>query len=785
MSPVKTAEIVPGLSARAGGLPLEVDTFVGRRAELDEIRRQLGEHPLVTLVGPGGVGKTRLALRSAAQMGRTFSDGVRFVELGTISDPALLLPTIAEIVGMHDHAGAASLPAVVEALADRRTLLVVDNCEHLIQELAELAAAVLQRCPGVRIIATSRERLGIAGEAVLQVRPLPVPAAHDPIDPTALPRFEAVSLFAERARAVVPDFELTGSNGENVARICREIDGIPLAIELAAARLRTLAPAELADRLGKRLSVLTTGNRAAPTRHQTMRLCVDWSYEACTPAERLLWERLSVFGGPFGIDAVEDICAYGDIAPDAVLDLLGSLVEKSIVSRDGAADHAPFRLLATLREYGRERSVESLGIDELRDRHLEWYAHLTSRARAEQVSAEQQRWAARLDRELPNLRAALEHGVARNGSPEAVLQICGNLHLFWISRGLLSEGRLWLDRVFRSTGALGPAHAPALFSAVALSGFQGDVAAASTYADRCRTIAGVLDDSTVEAYVLSVDGMVALFDGDLAAAQTIMSKAADAHRDNGDILREVEILVGLALACGLSGDAAAAAIVHQRILDITEPREESWYRSYSLWALGIALWREGEHAQAAELLVDSLQLRRRLNDALGSLWCLEGLALVALGLGQLERSAVLLAATSSLSTRMGSPPATFPDLVLAYERCRDEVEAALDARTYKASVARGAALDVNAAIAYALGEADSPAAEPPDDPWDALTRREREVAKLVARGMSNRAIAETLVISPRTAENHVEHILTKLGLSSRSQVAAWVAGGSPPTQSPE
>lgn len=775
---------MPGLAARAGLLPLEVDAFVGRRAELDQVRRRIGDHPLVTLVGPGGVGKTRLALRAASQVARTFHDGVRFADLGTLSDPVLVTPTVAEVIGLHGHAGSIGVEAVVGALADRRVLLVLDNCEHLVEEVAEIAAAVLHRCPAVRILATSRERLGIAGEAVLQVQPLGVPTAADRVNPVALPRFEAVSLFVERAQAVVPGFALTGKNGEEVARICREVDGIPLAIELAAARLRTLAPGELADRLGQQLAVLTTGNRGAAPRHQTMRLCVDWSFEACTPSERLLWERVSVFAGPFGIDAVEDICAYGDISPSAVLDLLGALVEKSIVIRDSTADHAQFRLLETLREYGRERCAQSGGWDELRRRHLRWYAHLTTRARAEQVSAKQQRWAARLDRELPNLRAALDHSLTLAEPSEAALSICGNLHLFWLSRGLLAEGRLWFDRVLAGSHPPGVALAQALFSAVALAQYQGDLAAASSYAARCRELADQVDDAAIGAYALSVEGMVSLFGGDLSAARTLLSRAADAHHATGDVLREVEILVGFSLACALAGDAPRASEVHRRILAITEPRGESWYRSYSLWVLGIAQWRDGQSERAAELLVESLWLRRQLNDALGSLWCVEGLGLVAASAGELERAAVLLAATSVLFKRMGSPPATFPDLVSAHEECRHQVAASVGQSSYDAAAARGEALDLDGAIAYALGEDRAPA-QAHTDPWSALTPRERQVAELLAAGLSNRAIAERLVISPRTAEAHVEHILAKLGLTSRNQVAAWAARSSPTTHETE
>lgn len=566
------------LASRSGLLPLEVDAFVGRRAELDEIHRHLGNHPVVTLVGPGGVGKTRLALRAA------------------------------------------------------------------------------------------------------------------------------------------------------------------------------------------------------------LRVALDWSYEACSPQERLMWDRLSVFAGSFGIDSAEDVCTYGDIGTASALDLVGALVEKSIVTRDRHSDDTRFRLLETVREYGRARLAERGELVEIQHRHAEWFAQLASRVRVDQISARQQQWAMRLDRELPNLRAALDFGLADPERAGTALHIAGCLHLFWISRGLLAEGRHWLEQGLAAHADPSLTRAQALFSAAALAGFQGDAESAAVHAAASRSLADVLDDVEGGAYAASVEGMVALFRGDLTAARQLLRAGIDGYRSSGDLLREIEVSVGLALACGLDGDAEGAEQVHERILAITRPREESWYQSYSLWALGIARWRDGDRDRAAELLIESLRLRRRMNDALGSLWCLEGLALVAADERDLERAAVLLAATAKLSAGMGSPPATFADLASAHQRCSSQVADALGPRRYDAMAARGAELDLDAAISLALGGDEVPPERASTvDPWSALTPREREVAALVASGLSNRAIAESLVISPRTAETHVERILTKLGLTSRTQVAAWATDTATPS----
>lgn len=768
-----TAESPVARRPRIGNLPGEVDTFIGRRGELEDIRELFGSFPLVTLVGLGGVGKTRLAIRAASRLSRVYGDRTWFVELGDLHDPALLIPTLAEAVGVLEPA--VTLQSVVAHLSKQPALLVLDNCEHMLDEVAAAVKALLRACPQLRVLATSRERLGIRGEGFLDVEPLTFPKLETDSSPEALLRFDAVNLFTERARAVMPDFMLTQRNSAHIARICQQLDGVPLALELAAARLRTLSPGELAARLVNRYQMLTGGSRGAPLRHQTMRLCVDWSHEQCTAAEQLLWQRIAVFTGSFELDAVEVICGFGGLVRDDVLNVLSALVDKSIVSLERSEESTQFRLLETIREYGLERLAESGELNDLRRRHRDWYESMTKSVRHDMIGPLQLDWTARLDRELSNVRSAMEYCLAEPGEAVVAHRIAGRLHLYWISRGLLAEGRYWLDRAL-AADADNPANhdrVVALFSVVALTGIQGDVAAAAEAARECRSAAAAVGDLTTEAYATNAAGMLALFTGELPAAATSLGKAAQDHHVSGDTLPELEALIGVALAYALLGELDRAVEYHARVLNITRPLEESLFRAFSLWVLGIAMWRSGQIAEAAEMLGQSLRLRRRMNDLTGSAWCIQGLAFVAESMLQPERAAVLLGASASLSHDAGTPPATFPDLISASTAAAGRIRQKVGDGAYARAFDRGRGMDLANAVAFALGE-PVPERDRTDRKATLLTPREWQVAHLVADGLTNRGIADKLVISPRTAENHVEKILSKLGFTTRTQIATWV-----------
>ncbi|MGV9868043.1 protein kinase domain-containing protein [Rhodococcus koreensis] len=754
-----------------GNLPVELTSFVGRRREATEAKRLLSDSRLVTLTGIGGVGKTRLALRVADSVRRAFGDGVWLIELGELQDSALLVDTVAAALGLRKQSVQSPQELLANYLADRRLLLVLDNCEHLVGAVAGLAEALLHGCPELRILATSREPLGIGGETVLRVPPLAVPDPDRTPSLQVLPRYEAVTLFVERARAAVPTFSLTESNLNAVARICQRLEGLPLPIELAAARMRALSAEQVLQRLTDRYRLLTAGRRDAPSRQQTLRLCVDWSYELCTPQEQRMWSWLSVFSGGFELEAAEEICA-SELSPNDLLDVVASLVDKSVLIREQAGDVARYRLLETLRDYGREKLLASGTYPRLRRRHQNWYERLALRAEEEWIGPRQVDWIARLAREQSNLREVMEFCLTEPGGEESALRIATAMYPFWLSRGLLGEGRHWLGRAVaipcrRATLA----RVEAICAASMLAVIQDDIALATSLIEEGRQAARVVGDAMSEAVVDQAAGQLATFSGDLTGALELFERALVALRAEGDLLRQVTVLLVLAIANWLLGDADRAAACHEEVLAITEAHGESVYRAYSLGALGMTLWQR-DPDRAARLLEQGLRLSRVVDDTLGSAHCIEAMAWIAAARRDLERAAELMGVAHTLWQSVGNQEVVIRGLRAFHEECEKITRRALGEQAFTTAFRRGADLNFEHAVGYALGEA--PSAEKPVAETATLTRRERQVADLVAQGLTNRAIAEKLVISPRTAQGHVEHLLIKLGFTSRAQIAAWV-----------
>ncbi|KXF56488.1 LuxR family transcriptional regulator [Rhodococcus sp. SC4] len=756
---------------RSGNLPSELTSFVGRRREMTDARRLLTVTRLLTLTGIGGVGKTRLALRIAVDAQRAFDDGVWLVELGELQDETLVTDAVTAALALRDPTTRPALETLLGYFRDRRVLLVLDNCEHLVDAVARMADALLRACPELRILATSREPLGIGGEMVMRVPPLTVPDPDRQPSLQGLPRYEAVTLFTDRAVAAVPEFGLNEGNQGAVAGICQRLDGLPLPIELAAVRLRAMSAEQILQRLTDRYRLLTAGVRGAPSRQQTLRLCIDWSYELCSAQEQELWGRLAVFAGGFELDAAESICA-GQLSAEYLLDLVAALVDKSILIREEAGAVVRYRLLETLREYGREKLQETGEYAALRRRHRDWYQQLALRAETEWISSRQQDWIARLEREQPNLREALQFCLTVPGdiAGGTGLQIAGALYPFWLSRGLLSEGRLLLERVLASPSEPPtPERVKCLYAASVLAGVQGDLSAVSALVEEARVLAERIDSAPARAISIHAAGRLAVRSGDLPNAVMYFESVLGEFRAEGDILRQVECLLGLALACGLLGDTARAVACHQEVLAITELHGESVHRAYSLWALGLAM-RPSDAGQGTTLLEQSLRLARSVDDPLGSALSVEALAWVAADEHRPKRAAVLMGAAEALRLTVGSSTVIVPNQLAYHEECERLTRRALGEHAFEAEVRHGRAMGSDAAIAYALDEkleAQASAAT-------VLTRREREVAELVAKGLTNRAIADKLVIAQRTAQGHVEHVLAKLGFTSRTQIAAWI-----------
>lgn len=769
---------------KVGNLPLELTSFVGRRHEVAEARRLLASARLVTLTGIGGVGKTRLALRVADDARRSFEDGVWLCELGELHDGALAADAVVGALGFQQQAATTPVESLVEEIGDRRLLLVLDNCEHVVADAAVLVEMLLRSCRELRILATSREALGIGGESVLRVPPLSVPDPSQPPTLKGLPGFDAVTLFEQRAAAAVPEFGISEDNRAAVTGICQQLDGLPLLIELAAVRLRSLSAEQILARLADRYRLLTGGSRAAPSRQQTLRLCIDWSHELCTPRERELWSRLSVFDGGFEMDAVEGVCLgdlpdrlHGnDLHGDDLLDTLASLVDKSILISEQRGTVVRFRILETIREYGRERLEEAGGGEVLRRRHRDWYAELAVRAEAEWIGPRQLEWIDRLCSEQPNVRAALDFCLDDPEAGEIGLRTADAMFQFWLSRGQYGEGRRWLDRLLAAQGGRPTLErVRALYDASVLVGMQGDVPVGIELVQEAIELAGRRGDEESRAFATCAEGRLALRSGRLADAHAAFEDAATTFRSLDNLLMEITALQGLAMASGLLGVTDQALSACERVLALTEPRGESLCRARALWTLGLVLWDMGDdNARAEGLVREGLHHTRMASDAVSAGWCLQILAWIAATERRWERAAVLMGATEVLRRGLAGPTVIVPTLLGRHDELERRTRQALGVRGYDAAFRRGRGLTPAEAFAFALDEDVPTTAQSGDDASVSLTRRERQVADLVAQGLTNREIAEKLVIAQRTAQGHVEHVLAKLGFTSRTQIAAWM-----------
>ncbi|MDV7355186.1 protein kinase [Rhodococcus oxybenzonivorans] len=774
-----SADSSPRRRGSAGNLPLDLTGFVGRRHEIAETRRQLAASRIVTLTGMGGVGKTRLALRVAHDARRGFANGVWLVELGELRDAQLVTNTISEALGCRHQSGNSALSALTEYLADKQLLLVFDNCEHLLEAVAAQANTLLRSCPGLRILATSREPVGLAGEVVLRVPPLSVPDDRRVPSLRELPQYESVMLFVERATTVQPDFELTAENQSAVTAICQRLDGLPLSIELAAVRLRAMSVQQVLDRLTDRLQLLKLGSRAAPSRQQTLRMSIDWSYELCSPDEQQLWARLTIFAGSFELDAADDICA-GAIASADLLDLLAALVDKSIVIKEEAGSVVRYRLLETLRDYGREKLQGLGGLAVLRERHRCWYQKLVVGAETDWVSPRQLDCIRRLDREQPNLRDILRFCSESPEGAETGLHIASALFPYWISRGHLSEGRLWFGRLLQAHDRQPTAdRTKVLYQSSVLAGMQGDTADEAALLAEADAGTDQGPDSSLPALAHFAAGCLALYSADPVRAAASFNNAVTAAVDENYLFCRIASLLGLEFCSISTGDARTGYQCHEEMYSLTEQHGEIVYRGRSCMTGGWALWIEGELAGAVAVLEEGLRLSSQVDDQVGVARCLQVLAWVEADQRHAVRAATLLGAAEGMWREIGGSVSTFLDKTHYQRECEQWTRRALSEREYQRQLLYGRNLGDDEAVAFALGRQSQGAKTSLSDTPVALTRREREVANLVAEGLTNRQIAERLVIAQRTAQGHVEHILSKLGFTSRTQIAAWVAGRPP------
>ncbi|MBP2326577.1 putative ATPase/DNA-binding CsgD family transcriptional regulator [Kibdelosporangium banguiense] len=753
----------------SGNLPVALTSFVGRRQEIADVRARLATARLLTLTGAGGVGKTRLALEVAAEARKAFADGVWLVDLAPVGEPALVPRAVVTALGIPDQSSKPAEEQLTEYLSERQALILIDNCEHLVGACALLMNRLLRGGARLRVLATSRRTLGVYGEHIYIVPPLSTPEPDQTSPLKELEGYESVRLFAERAITIQPGFEISERNRHTVTKLCARLEGIPLAIELAAARLRVLSLDELVERLEDRFTVLGGGSRTVEPRQRTLRALISWSYDLCSPIERLLWARLSVFAGGFSLDAVEGVCTDEHVPQEAVLDLLGQLITQSVVLLVDSDGQVRYRMLETIRQYGRERLVEAGELERLRSRHRDFYLDLAEGIAARWNGGGQAAGLARLRADKDNLRAALEYCVSDPDRTPSALALVSALRFHWCADGFLSEGRRWLDRVLARPGGDCPARATALWVAAWATLLQGDYQTAAERLDECEE----LGDASARSQVMSLRGTLANFQGRLAEAIDRFEQAIGELTAVNDGRGVLMTLFQLAIAQACAGDARAADTAKRAIM-LSEECGELWCRSYALWSLGFDAWVRGELDSAAELTRAGLAIQSGFNDHVGTALMIELLAWVAASKGESRHAARLLGSLRAIWQRIGTTIAAFgPHLADHHDRCERDVAHALKASAFATAIAQGGRLDLGQAITCALDEAAATTTEPPVGK-PALTRREHEVAQLVARGLSNRMIADSLVISPRTVDGHLEHILAKLGFTSRSQVAAWV-----------
>ncbi len=793
---------MPAPRRPSGNLPAPTTAFVGRGRELDETRQALASARLVTLTGVGGVGKTRLAVRAATDLQRAFPDGAWLVDLAPLDDPGLVAQTTAATIGVRDQSARWLVAVLSDHLADKHLLLVLDNCEHLLDACAVLADTLLEAAAELRILATSRQPLGLPGEQTVLVPPLGLPDLEpDASDASVdrLTRSDAVSLFVARAGEVVPGFTLTEQNAPAVAAVCTRLDGVPLAIELAVARLRALSPDQVLDRLDERFRLLTRGNPAARPRQQTLQALVDWSYALCSAEERELWGRVSVFAGSFDLPAAESVCPGAGLPADALLDAVAGLVEKSVLLREEHRTGVRYRLLETIRQYGRERLAEHGAETRLRRRHLDYYLALAEVGSAEWFSRDGPSWLDRVRAEHPNVRAALDFclsratagggaaagGAAAGGAAEveAGLRLASALWFGWRGMGQLGEGRRWLDRLLAAGTEPSVTLARALWVSGSLAVLQGDLPAARPLLERSASLAERLGDQSAQAYAAVFLGQVALAEGDPASAAELTERGLAAHRAADDPFGTALALIRLSLTASALGEADRAGRHAEEYIALCAARGAGWLTPFGHFALAVELWRRGDLPGAVEQARSTVRAHQADDDRIGVAEGVEVLAWAAVADCRADRGARLIGGLDRIWRAVGAPLFGFPHLVGHREQCVARCRSMLGDREFAAATDRGRRLSLHALVEYAL-EQPAPAgagAGGAGDRPDPLTRRELEVAELIARGLSNKEIAGSLVIAQRTAETHVEHVLTKLGFTSRAQIASWVtarrAGG--------
>lgn len=761
-------------------LPASRTSLIGRKCELIETKRLLAMTRLLTLTGAGGSGKTRLAVEMARDLVGAYPDGVWLVALAPLSDPELVPQAAATALGVREISAHSVTEALLDHLRSKNLLLVLDNCEHLIDAVALLAELLLDASPNLRILATSREALGITGELNWPVPTLALPdAAHGPFSVDEIEGYESIRLFVERASCRTSTFSLKAENAQAVVEICQRLDGMPLAIELAAARVDALTVEQISGRLSESLKLLTVGARTATPRQQTLKGALDWSYDLLLETEKKLFGRLSTFVGGWTLEAAEAVGAGDGIEEKEVLDLISRLVDKSLVIAEAREDGTlRYKMLELVSQYGQSRLAESNEFETVRHLHAVWFLRLAEKAERKLRGRTQAACLKQLEREHDNLRAALSWALEWREA-ELGLRLGGALGEFWHMHGHLSEGRRWLEAVLAiREGLSASARAKALARVGYIAWEQGDYERSLAFSEESLALARELGDMEVVAAALSSLGWAALFQNDLQQASALTEEAISLQRASGDAVGVVRSLLILVFVANTQRDYERAMTLHEESLDLARKEEDGFALVLSLLSGAFAHLGRSNYQGTRSLCREGIELSRRFGMPHLTAAHLHILSCLAASQDQPIRSARLWGAAETLREAIGTILSPVEQYI--YGPYIEAARTQLDEAEWDVAIEEGRKMSLEAAMEYALSEERSHTetqarGQPPSGRREAkLTHRQREIAVLVSQGLTNRRIATELGISEHTVATHVAKTLKKLGLCSRVQIAAWM-----------
>jgi predicted ATPase len=685
---------------QAGGLPAEATSFVGRGFEIERLIEVLETRRLVTVTGAGGVGKTRLALQAARRIEDYYPDGVYLVELSALQAPDLLPNTVHAALGLHAQEARPALESVSAYLRDKSLLLILDTCEHLADAPGQFALAITEEAPGVTVLATSRQPLGVRGERTMPILPLPVPESGEELTPG-----DAVDLFVQRAVSAAPGFALDDGNRADIVKICQRLAGIPLALELAAVRLRALSLTELVAGFG--LDIATGSRRTALARHQDLRTAIGWSYQLCTEAERTLWRRLSVFAGSFGFDAIFEMCEGGELDEDAIEAAVDGLVRKSVLTEDGDADGAGerYRLLDPIREFGAAELESSGTEDAVRSRYIAHYLHMARAFGKDAVGGGQRSRYAELRREHANIRGAMEYAFVTPGNDRAAADIATSMYVYWDMAGMAWEGEYWVNRALEPCSRSSPLRARLLTARASLLCILGEVSQARDDAAAAIRAAERLGDSDTVARAYGALHRALTWSDDLSSASAIAEMAFRALNDARDALGLAQFDIQATFAELRARDAAAAAAIAARGLSRL-PADELWARGYLLMQQGICMFVAGEQEEGAARVRRAVTMKHELGDIVGVAYCVGVLGLMAADQRRYERAVWLLGAAETIWELAGRRYTGSPFLESWHQRAVASALDDLGPDRYKELWDRGVSTGPDALALFAVRDVD-------------------------------------------------------------------------------